>query len=526
MTQNIYLLAFGTFGNPYGFRQTFFKVANENVAKSIKTFDLNTNAIKLFQNTTIYSIRKEIANGINSVAYSKYTFAKEQNSDRGGTFIGASIYFTNEIAQENLTINKLNEFHKILVTKNVENETIMVDHSDKFSVDLPRDFDKLGFNLKKIDELTNFNLSNTNLVVFSRINENTLQQNFKKSLELLNCYDTIFFTDSKEIADFTKTKGIYKVIDENGYDKEIQTLREEKKKKLQILVSDFEKELSELDEKKRITIRDFKDSIEENSRLHQENNRKIEDSKKQINIIENKYYEFSKKIKEAINLIITNNKIEDVKLFHNENKREFVNFINQNIKPTYLNSLNEIQARTNLTANHQHNQEWLQQNDRKTISDQNIKKKPFKIFKLISVLFFILWLGTFIYYQYFQIPKKDEIIENYKIEINQNNEDDIVEIKNNKPTNSELNPKSNNQLNSNDIKNIAKSLKSDMTLAEVVEVIFEKNPTDIKKHYENQIDLYSKKIIELNKNCFEEKDGNNFYKQDTIRNIPSFKSDN
>ena len=39
--------------------------------------------------------------------------------------------------------------------------------------------------------------------------------------------------------------------------------------------SDFEKELSELDEKKRITIRDFKDSIEENSRLHQENNRKI-----------------------------------------------------------------------------------------------------------------------------------------------------------------------------------------------------------------------------------------------------------
>ena len=124
------------------------------------------------------------------------------------------------------------------------------------------------------------------------------------------------------------------------------------------------------------------------------------------------------------------------------------------------------------------------------------------------------------------LVKKDEIIENYKIEINQNNEDDIVEIKNNKPTNSELNPKSNNQLNSNDIKNIAKSLKSDMTLAEVVEVIFEKNPTDIKKHYENQIDLYSKKIIELNKNCFVEKDGNNFYIQDTIKNIPSFKSNN
>ena len=473
MTQNIYLLAFGTFGNPYGFRQTFFKVANENVAKSIKTFDLNTNAIKLFQNTTIYSIRKEIANGINSVAYSKYTFAKEQNSDRGGTFIGASIYFTNEIAQENLTINKLNEFHKILVSKNVEDETIMVDHSDKFSVDLPQDFDKLGFNLKKFDELTNFNLSNINLVVFSRINENTLQQNFKKSLELLNRYDTIFFTDSKKIADFTKSKDIYKVIDENGYDKEIEALREEKKRKLQLLVSDYEKELSELDEKKRITIRDFKDSIAENSRLHQENNLKIEDSKNQINKIENKYYEFSKKIKEAINLINTNNNVEVVKSFHNENKREFINYVNQNIKPTYLNKLSDFQARTNLTANIQRNSNWIEVNNEKSINEQTKKRKPFKDFKLISFLFFVLWLVTIIYYQAFQIPEKNKIIQDYKYQINQNIIEDNIDVKTSDSNSRELNPKSNNKLNQNDVKNIAKNIKSDMNIADVDKIIFE-----------------------------------------------------
>jgi hypothetical protein len=139
MTQNIYLLAFGTFGNPYGFRQSFLKFGNENIAKSIKTFDLNTNAIKLFKNSTMYSIRKEIANGLSSIAYSKYTFAKEKNSDRGGTFIGSSIIFTNEIAEENLTINKLNEFHKILINRNIVDETIIVNHSDNFSVELPQD---------------------------------------------------------------------------------------------------------------------------------------------------------------------------------------------------------------------------------------------------------------------------------------------------------------------------------------------------------------------------------------------------
>ncbi len=521
MTQNIYLLAFGTFGNPYGFRQSAFKGENKNVAKSIKTFDLNTNAIKLFQNTTIYSIRKETVNGFSSIAYSKYTYAKEQNSDRGGTFIGASIFFTNEITEEILTINKLNEFHKILVSKNVTDETIIVNHSDNFSVDLPQDFDKLGFHLKKFEEPTNFSNSSSNLLVYSEIKDDHLQQNFKKALDLLNNYDTIFFTNSKEIVEFTRGKGLYKVVDEqNGFNKEIQLLREEKKKKLQIMVNDFEKELTELEEKKKITIKDFKESIEQNSRLHQENSKKIEESKRQINDIENKYFEYSKKIKEAINLINTNNKIEDVKLFHNENKREFINFVNQNIKPTYLNNLNNIHPKTSLTVNNQKSYDWLKSNDKISNNKQIKEKKPFKIFKLLSFIFFILWILTLLYFLFFNEPKQNAINDNSEPII----ENPIV-VESTK-TEIELSPIPNNQLNPNDIKNIAKSIKSDMTLVEVVKIIFEKNPTDIKKHYENQLELYSKKITEQNKNCFEEKDSVIYYKKDTIKKIPSFKLNN
>lgn len=396
MTQNIYLLAFGTFGNPYGFRQTFF-LGNQNVAKSIKTFDLNTNAIKLFENSILYSIRKESINALNAIAYSKYSFAKEKNSDRGGTFVGASILFTNEIAEENLTIAKLNEFHEILVQKNVDNKTIMVNHSDDFSVDLPEDFDKLSFQLKNIDEPSNFRLSNSNLVVYSHINENTLQQNLRKSLELLNNFDTIFFTDNQEIANFTIAKSLYKTTDEKGFDHEIQIVREEKKKQRQIILHDFEKEFSELEENKKTNIRILKESIEQNIKLHQENGRKIEESKKQVGIVENKYSEFSKKIKEAISYIHSDKKIEEIKLFHNENKREFISYINENTKPQYLNSLHNIQSKTVSEIRNQPASDWLQPNKESKRKERKEKESSgFYIF--LSILFFLLWVLTFLYF--------------------------------------------------------------------------------------------------------------------------------
>lgn len=396
MTQNIYLLAFGTFGNPYGFRQTFY-LGNQNVVKSIKTFDLNTNAIKLFENSILYSIRKESVNGLNAIAYSKYSFAKEKNSDRGGTFVGASILFTNEIAEDNLTITKLNEFHEILVRKNIDDKTIMVNHSDDFTVDMPKDFDKLSFHLKNIDEPSNFRLSNSNLVVYSRIDENTLQQNLKKSLELLNNFDTIFFTDDQEIANFTIAKSLYKTIDEKGFDDEIQIVKEEKKKQRQVILHDFEKEFSELEENKKTSIRVLKESIEQNTKLHQENGRKIEESKKQVTIVENKYSEFSRKIKEAISYIHTDKKIEEIKLFHNENKHEFINYINENTKPQYLNSLSNIQSKTGSAVRNQPAPDWFQP-DNEFKRRERTKEESSRTYMFLFILFFSLWILTFLYF--------------------------------------------------------------------------------------------------------------------------------
>ncbi|MCH5718556.1 hypothetical protein [Niabella hibiscisoli] len=75
---------------------------------------MKTDAIRLFPNSRLYSIRKESVNGNDLVAYSVYSFAKEQGSERGGTFIGSSLLFSNKVAEEAITVNCLTEFHDYL----------------------------------------------------------------------------------------------------------------------------------------------------------------------------------------------------------------------------------------------------------------------------------------------------------------------------------------------------------------------------------------------------------------------------
>ncbi|MBK9564530.1 MAG: hypothetical protein IPO37_04900 [Saprospiraceae bacterium] len=72
--KNINLIAFGTFGSPNGFTQTFF---SGSLIKGIRAFDIR-GGIKIFPQSTVYSIRKESIESSNILSYSIYTFAKKQ----------------------------------------------------------------------------------------------------------------------------------------------------------------------------------------------------------------------------------------------------------------------------------------------------------------------------------------------------------------------------------------------------------------------------------------------------------------
>jgi hypothetical protein len=62
-----------------------------------------------------------------------------------------------------------------------------------------------------------------------------------------------------------------------------------------------------------------------------------------------------------------------------------------------------------------------------------------------------------------------------------------------------------------------------MKLEDVVKVIFTKNPTEISSFYNGQEAIYSKHLLEFNRQCFEEKEGIYYFAKDTLRQIPSYK---
>ncbi|REC61961.1 hypothetical protein DRF65_13115 [Chryseobacterium pennae] len=339
MDNTYFFSAFGTFGNPNGFRQTFFLGGNQSIAKEIRTFDLKTDAIKLFPQSNIYSIRKDYAGGCNLISYSVYTFAKEQNSDRGGTFIGSSLLFVNKIASEGLIINALNDFQNSLEKNNLSEDTITINHSDQFSIRKPKDFDKIGFNVREVDEL-DFTRSNNNyLVVYCETNAAQLQIFFSKAIDLLNVYDTIYFTQSHEIGEFVKQKRIFKIVDTDGFKKELDYLEEERLRALQNAIAELEKEKVALQDEKTKLLEDLNRQIMQNEKRHQENEAKIKESKNGIEVISKEYDQYSGKIETLIRDLTADGKVESAKKRHLENKRSFNHTIQQNRNIESLPSL-------------------------------------------------------------------------------------------------------------------------------------------------------------------------------------------
>ena len=241
MSQNIHLVVFGTFGNPNGFKQSIIRTTNENLQLGIKTFDLKTDAITLYPSSRIYAIRKEVVNGSKAISYSVYSYAKEKNSSRGGTFIGSSMVFLNYTSSTSLIIDCLNDLRNNLMANNVADDTILVNHSEEFiKLELPRAFNQLKNYNTEIKDVNFQQYSNSCAVVYNNIDPQTMQVQFDKSLTLLNIYDTVYFTDNLDIITYVKKKDLFKIMDARGFEFEIQNIEEEKLKKVETSIIELQ----------------------------------------------------------------------------------------------------------------------------------------------------------------------------------------------------------------------------------------------------------------------------------------------
>ena len=518
MNNNIYLIAFGTFGNPNGFRQSFYDI-NKNstnirdITKGVKTFDLNTNAIKLLPKAKIYAIRKENINGISAISYAVYNYAKEPSSDRSGTFIGSSILYINDIAEENLTTSLINDFNETIVAKNTIKDTITVTHSDNLSVSKPKDFDKVSSLLKPIDDINFDTFTGKNLVVYTSVKTDRLPYLFASSLTLLNIYDTIYFTDNSEVIEFVHQRGIFQWIKSKDFDLAIETQQQERKQKIQHSISEFGNEKQQLENDKKRLVNDLRLQIENNTKIHLENEQNLNESKNNLHKIEEYYSLFAKQIDEYIKKLNSGQNLEYVQKLYNENKQIFISSINEVKQPRFTNKIPKTKGNSQLRIETRQPTTTTQPESHEVVYDNsnyNLKRK-IGLFKRLTALLTILWISTVVYFTWFNTDNKVQPIAVKKTT--------QIPPETPQPTVPNLNPKPNSELNQNDLGIISKQKIKGKSSKEIIDIIFQKNPTDIAKHYKEQKDVYWQVLIKENQGCFE---GNTCVK-DSLKHVPSYK---
>jgi hypothetical protein len=517
--------AFGTFGNPNGFRQSYFLGGNADVAKNIKTFDLKTDAVKLFPGSKIYGMRIEPAGSSYLISYTVYTFAKEQNSQRGGTFIGSSLIFVDKIAPESLTIDVLDEFHEYLEKHNVTDGTITINHSDKFSIHQPKDYDKIGFNAREVESPGIAQSGNYYLMVYSEPDSSQMSSLFNKSVGLLSMYDMIYFTESREVAEFVQQKGIFKIVDLNGFEREIQRSEEEKSKLVTACIQDMEKEKENLKGDRKTIIDEVEKQITQNERRHQENEKKISESKAGINVINNGFDQYAAKIDELVGVLKSGGKVEAVRKQHLESRKMFSDKIKVNRDLGSINSM---------ASPYQGNQGNLNPKPKNGLEDfnrgnsnhanQGTRLNGYKI--AFWSLLILLSAAAACYLVFWDNGKILGSLSEEPVVAVENHSADTVNVVHAEEVPSvvqtiNLNPFPNAELNENDWRLVAKKAPSRIKIDSLINLIYKENPSTVKDFYKHQKKDYKAYLYSLNQQNF------TIYGQDTIltdtlRRIPNY----
>lgn len=511
MENNINLIAFGTFGNPNGFTQTSFK-GNPIVEKKIKNFDIR-GTISIPENRTLYSIRKEYIDGDWLISYSKYSYAKEPTSARGGSFIGVSILFSNQLGQESITLNILEEFHQNLVNKNVSNEVIMVSHSDNFSVSQPKDFDKIKYNLREINQLYSKQVSNKNLFVYCRTNENSLIKYFKESIGLLNIYDIVYFSESKEILDFVCQKSILEIVDEERFKIELQKVEEKRKQEIGAFLQELEKSKNDSENDRKLIEDKYRKQIEQNEIKHKENEKLIKDSEIELNKINSNYSEFLKKIDELISRINNNNeKLDTIKNQYLEIKNIFNKEFKDKKITQSISSMRNLEPSTNnrISNNLSYYNDYYVDNNRKS----NKSKSYF--FEILSLFLGLMIVGMLAYFFIFN----EKQIETPSVSIESSYKNLEQEAIANETT--ILKPTPNSEVEYADLKKINEKLIKDSKIDSVVTFVLKANPSSINEFYKYQRSDYKRLLFEKNQSSFTINNNDTIY-VDTLRIVPNYK---
>lgn len=522
MAKNISLSIFGTFGNPNGFTQT---VAGE--INNIKKYDLNPTAIQLFESTAeMYALRKEMLGRVPVISFIKYSYASEQGSSRGGTFVGASVINANGTASIASVVSVLNELHKNLISSsdNLKDGVIMVKHSDEFKIRDPNTAN-LMVDADGISDI-DFTEKNKNLVVFTDLKN--IHHTFSKGIDLLNEYDNIYFTNDEVVAAYVQKKGLYELIQEVGnikqFTEKLQEVESQKISRQKEVGDRVLKEIDILTKEKNSFVKNHQENIDKNKEIHRKNAEKIADAERNLGTYRISFDQQATRLKELHNKLISTNlkqsertfiekEINDLKASFDREKRSFS-------EPARLDSFSEPGRTTSGISQKRFSDTWNDYDEDRY--NRKGKSNGFSTKELLLIFGFVALLGIGGYTVWYFLFKPESVsvsqeVEDYSNETNETSswDDSATAIK--------LIPEPTGVLSIDDTrKTVDKQFPSDklpMHVDSVVYRIFKANPSHIGEPYLGKEMEYAEYLIQKNPNLF---DGNKKMTHTENLQIPSY----
>lgn len=378
------LIAFGTFGSPNGFRQTFF---GKTQFSGVKAFDLNTNALMLFPATHIYAMRKEQTSRSGAVSYAIYSYAKEPNSDRNGAFVGVALMFPQPSSEQNV-VSVLNQLQSSLVARNLKNGVIQVRDSKEFSILLPSNFESISNSESGVWEDIEFTETQKHLVIWTHITPEYLPSLLQKVRPLLNEYDTIYFTDSADIADFVRQRGIYRAVDITGVEVLLQQVQVKKAKQTESYLQYLHKAEQDLRQEKKAYLAHIESEIARGKQQHAANEQKLQQVQQEYSKILSEHAKHLSDIQEIANYLKRSGKVgEAQRMFAQINKK-----YGGKTSPEFAVNIPDISAATENATSAEAASASIPTN-----FHRRKNRGKTLIFKWMAILFASLWLLTLAY---------------------------------------------------------------------------------------------------------------------------------
>lgn len=472
MKSKYHLTCFGTFGSPNGYKQSMCFGDKQIVLKS-KSFDLNTNAVKLFSGAPLLLLRKAEINNQSALIISLYSHALEPNSNREGTFIGIGLICLEIYPDFGTIINNLYRFLKQLISNNLVESRLKVFHSDQFKFNSEEIQSNLN-NSKSFEiPIYTSSLNKTPVLIYADFKYCNQIETITQTAQLLHQYEEIYITDNPEIAQFTQQKGNYQTIINNatnrGIESHLKLIQKEKLEKLNRFIEQLIK-LKETKQSDLITLQRQiqKESISINENLKKYNSKanKIKTVTDQLNNAQTRFFNTHEK---------TLKELKENKISHNDAKKIIQNELDLlNTKQNEISSIINSFVERNVYQNENILPREITYNVNKDNRDFGIN-----IFEILTIILAVLLIGSWLFFIFSDSEDSNtgikETIDKTRIE----------------------------SLSTEDLKLVNEKLKPNSNMDSVIDVIFRNNPNDVENYFGRHRSDFTNRLRKLNTSSFE-----------------------